>query len=215
MSEPGPNRQESHRPSDSTSYLVRRSVAGDLDALDRLVARLSPLLLSHARFRLGAVLSRHCDPEDLVHEAWLVALPRLSELGTRDSRHTPVLLGFLSTTILHLVRNLARKHVRSSAGGAAGTGRPGSVHEIPSEQSGVVTKALRAESSAEVHRQLERLGDVDRRIVILRGIEQQSNVTVGLLLGMEPKTVSKRYHRALAHLRQLMPDSVFDELLGS
>lgn len=94
---------------------------------------------------------------------------------------------------------------------AAG-GRRESVHEIPAEQSGVVTKAVRAESASELHRQLERLGEVDRQIVILRGIELQSNATVGLLLGMEPKTVSKRYHRALTRLRQLIPDSVLDEL---
>ncbi|MEM7205942.1 MAG: hypothetical protein AAF628_37150 [Planctomycetota bacterium] len=33
----------------------------------------------------------------------------------------------------------------------------------------------------------------------------------GLLLEMEPKTVSKRYHRALDRLRALLPGSVFDE----
>jgi DNA-directed RNA polymerase specialized sigma24 family protein len=70
---------------------------------------------------------------------------------------------------------------------------------------------VRAEVSTEVHRQLDRLDDIDRQVVILRGIEQQSNATVGLLLEMEPKTVSKRYHRALDRLRALMPGSVFDE----
>jgi len=199
-----------------TSNHVRRAIEGDLDALDQLVARLSPLLLAHARYRMGPILRRQCDPEDLVHEAWLVALPRLAGLGERDGRHTPVLLRFLSTTIMHLVRNLARKHV---LGTGAGTGQhaddePDPVQQIPAEQSGIVTKAVRAEVSTEVHRQLDRLDDVDRQVVILRGIEQQSNATVGLLLEMEPKTVSKRYHRALDRLRTLMPGSVFDEFDG-
>ena len=209
MSDSDPIRRESART--PTSQHVRRAIEGDLDALDRLVARLSPVLLAHARYRMGPVLQRQCDPEEVVHEAWVVALPRLAGLGARDGRHTPVLLRFLSTTIMHLVRNLARRHVLGTGAGRDTDSEPDPVQQIPAEQSGIVTKAVRAELSTEVHRQLERLDDVDRQIVILRGIEQQSNATVGLLLEMEPKTVSKRYHRALDRLRSLMPGSVFDE----
>lgn len=209
VSEPETPRRESRPAPNVTSNHVQLAIGGDLDALDRLVARLSPLLLVHARYRMGAVLRRQYDPEDVVHEAWLVTLPRLAGLEPRDGRHTPVLLRFLSTTIMLLVRNLARKHVLGTGIGSDGEADP--VQQLPAEQSGIVTKAVRAEMSTEVHRQLERLGDVDRQIVILRGIEQQSNATAGLLLEMEPKTVSKRYHRALMRLRGLMPGSVFDE----
>ena len=182
-----------------------------MDALDQLVTRISPLLLAHARYRMGPVLRRQCDPEDVVHEAWLVGLPRLASLTAREGRQTPVLLRFMSTTIMHLVRNLARKHVLGTGVGTGSDDKPDPVQQVPAEQSGIVTKAVRTEVATEMHRQLDRLDDLDQRIVILRGIEQQSNDTVGLLLEMEPKTVSKRYHRALKRLRTLLPGSVFDE----
>ncbi len=194
-----------------TSQQVRSAIDGDLDALDQLVARLSPLLLAQARYRMGGVLRRHCDPEDIVHEAWLVALPRLASLPEREGRHTPVLLQFLSTTIINLIRNLARKHVLGTDTGSAKDTAPDPLQQVEAVQSGIVTKAVRAEATTEMHRHLDRLSDLDQQIVILRGVEQQSNATAGLLLEMDPKAVSKRYHRALEKLRALMPKSVFDE----
>jgi len=68
-----------------------------------------------------------------------------------------VLLRFLSTTIMHLVRNLARKHVLGTGAGHPADDQPDQVQQIPAEQSGIVTKAVRAEVSTEVHRQLDRL----------------------------------------------------------
>ena len=47
---------------------------------------------------------------------------------------------------------------------------------------------------------------------MLRGIEQQSNTTVALLLDLTPAGVSMRYARALERLRARLPGSVFDEL---
>ena len=50
--------------------------------------------------------------EDLVQEVWAVALPRLKDLVPRDDRLTPVLVRFLSQTLLNIYCNLMRKHIR-------------------------------------------------------------------------------------------------------
>ena len=47
---------------------------------------------------------------------------------------------------------------------------------------------------------------------MLRGIEQNPVQDVALLLGLRPNTVTVRYRRALARLRELVPGSAFDEL---
>ncbi len=197
---------------DQTTLHLRKALAGDLGALDQLVAHLSPLLVAQAIYRMGPILRRHHDPEDLVQDAWLVTLPRLKELPARDGRHTPVLLRFLTTTLLHRVQNLARKYIRESPARSEKDTEDDILAGIPSEQSGVVTKAVRYESASEVRSLLDRLDEVDRDIVLLRGVEQHTNQTVGVLLKMEPKTVSKRYHRVLDRLRTMMPGSIFDEL---
>jgi RNA polymerase sigma factor (sigma-70 family) len=197
---------------------VLRAIEGDAASLDWVVRRLSPALLAQAEYRMGRYLRRWCDPEDIVSEAWVVALPRLAGLRIADRRSTPVLLQFLSTTVLHLIRNLARKHARSPAGVAPAAAEPGQapaaggLDQAPADASGVVTKAIRGELQDGVRAGIEGLAAGDREILILRGIERQPAGTVAAVLGISADAVSKRYQRALVRLRAELPDSVLDEL---
>ena len=84
---------------------------------------------------------------------------------------------------------------------------------------GVQDSAIGAESVAELRERkselyecIEALGDRDREIVVLRGIEQIPNQRVAEKLGENPSTIAMRYHRAIARLREALPDSIFDEL---
>jgi RNA polymerase sigma factor (sigma-70 family) len=196
--------------SQDTSYHVRRALEGDHGSLAWVVSRLTPLLLAHAAYRLGPTLRTHHDPEDLVNDAWLVALPRLRELAGVAGRQTPALLRFLTTTILFRIQHLVRKHVRGAASPA--DDGPPPVSEVPAETSGVLTSAVRRERMGLVASCLEELEPKDREVLVLRGIEQQSNATVALLLDLTPAGVSMRYARALERLRARLPGSVFDEL---
>ena len=196
-----------------TSLHVRRAMDGDADSLSWLVERLSPLLWAQAEYRLGPELRAIYDPQDLVHDAWLVALPRLATLPARDGRFTPVLLRFLSTAIVYRIQNVLRKHANR---------RGGIVMEVDTEEagarevrdlhSGAITQAIRNERRDQVLTAIRSLGDRDREILMLRGIEQMSNDTVSMLLRMKKQSVSIRYQRALERLRDRLPGSVFEEL---
>jgi RNA polymerase sigma factor (sigma-70 family) len=192
-----------------TTFHVGRARAGDDTSLAWLVERLSPLLLAQAAMRLGADLRRFYEPQDLVHDAWLVTLPRLSELPPRRGRHTPVLLKFLSTAILLRVRNLLRKHTGRADAGPGTSGQP---EGLPASQSGIVSRAIRNEARDEVQAALGRLADADREVLLLRGVEQVTNATAAMLTGQSAAGVSKRYSRALTRLRHELPGSVFEEL---
>ena len=48
------------------------------------------------------------------------------------------------------------------------------------------------------------LSEQDREVLLLRGFEGLTNEEAGLILGIEPAAVSKRYTRALLRLRKLM-----------
>ena len=193
-----------------TTMHVRRAIDGDDASLTWLVTRLSPLLLAQVSFRLGPKLRVLYDPQDLVQEAWLTLLPRLRDLPERNGRHTPGLLRFLSTTLLNKTNTLVQKHL--GARRAADTPAEG-WSEIPVDQSGIVTNAIRRETRDTVLAHIEAMDDQDREILLMRGIEQQRNQTVGLLLGLTPQAVSMRYRRALERLREQLPGSVFDELV--
>ncbi|MEZ5966943.1 MAG: sigma-70 family RNA polymerase sigma factor [Planctomycetota bacterium] len=210
MSSSSPLPEPDPRPTlPATTIHVRRAISGDGDSLSWLVERLSPLLLAQVSYRLGPRLRAACDPQDLVQDAWLTLLPRLGDLSARDGRHTPVLLRFLSTTLLNKANNLLKKHLRSGSPVAAMTW-----DEVAVDASGIVTKAIRHETRHAVLQAIDGLEPIDREILLLRGIEQQRNEVVAALLGLKATAVTMRYARALARLRAQLPGSIFDELPG-
>jgi RNA polymerase sigma-70 factor, ECF subfamily len=206
MSEPNPATDDNIP---LTTMYVRRAVTGDMQSLGCVVARLSPLLLHIAAYRLGPTLRTHVEPEDLVNEAWVIALPKLAELGDRDGRITPVLLKFLTTTMNFRINQMLRKQL----GDPTRQIRTEPVtSEIPSEASGVITKAVRHEQEDEVRARLDELDASDREIILLRGIEQNPSKAVAVMLGLTPNAVDQRYSRALKRLQRKLPRSVFWEL---
>jgi RNA polymerase sigma-70 factor (ECF subfamily) len=198
-----------------TTIHVQRAKHGDGASLDWVVRRFTPLLLAQARYRLGASLRAHYDPEDLVSEVWAIALPRLPDLRVRDGRATPVLVKFLATTLLFRANSLMRKLAARSA--RQGPVDPNAERDVdlaaalPDDTSGIVTNAVRREMEGAVAKALGGLDAADREIVLLRAVEQVSNKTVAVLLGIEPNAASKRYQRALEKLRARVSGSVFDD----
>jgi len=198
---------------DLTSLHVGRAVNGDATSLDWLVKRVTPLLVAQAAYRLGPVLRKRYEPADLVNDVWLTAIPKLGDLSPREGRLTPVLLKFLSTTLIYLANNLMKKHLsgESLSPLEARAGEESRI-EIAAEMTGAVTAACRHERRCAVTESLEALDPRDREILVLRGIEQNSNPAVAGLLGLTPAAVASRYHRALKRLRERLPKSVFEEL---
>lgn len=200
-----------------TSLHVHRALDGDLASLEWIVARFSPLLQIQARQRLGAFLGKLYDPEDLVNDVWAIALPRLPALNARDGRYTPVLLKFLSTSLLNRLNSLMQKHIKAMDGTPKLDARRGDtpLSALPQDTINVVTRAVKRERSGVIQRVLEEeLSEEDRRIIILRGIEMNPVAEVAVILGMLPNTVTVKYRRALERLRRKLPGSIFEELVS-
>lgn len=214
MNEDGRDDERTPEPGETT-YHVRRAKDGDDDSVTWIVDRFRPLLSEFAAMKLGKSLRRFCDPEDLVNEAWGIALPKLRDLrSTGEGRSTPVVVRYLTGTITRLCWNLMRKHV---------IGKPGSVEpdegqtsvvtpDLTDPGAGVMTGAAQNETARRVRQALQQLEHKDREIVLLRGIEQLSNGEVAEQLSIAKGTVAVRYHRALKRLREQVPDSVYAEL---
>ena len=191
----------------NTERYVQRAKAGDRESLDWIIRRFTPALLAQAHYRLRGGLRSHVDPEDLVSEVWAIALSRLGALDA-EAKETAALLKFLSTTLLYRVNNLVRKELRH------GTAEADSqvLFELEEETQGVVTRAVHSEERSGLMGAIEGLGERDREVVVLRGIEQVPNGVVAQLLGETPNAISLRYGRALEALRRQLPESVFGEL---
>ena len=203
-------------PNDLTTVQARRAVDGDGESLAWLVERLSPALHMQARYRLRGPAASWCDPADLVQEVWAIALPRLPELVARDGRLTPVLVKFLSTTLLRRVNRMLEGYLRGDrprreGSLAGGRSAPAPDPAAPSAD-GVTAFARRAELSAAVHAAIDALPSGERDAVVLRGVEQLSNNKVAEILGIGPAAATMRFQKALEHLRRALPDSVFGDL---
>lgn len=192
-----------------TTRHVRGAVHGDAASLAWLVERFSPLLYALAEHRLRPNLRSSHDPADVVQDVWAAVLPKLEALELRGPRTTPTVLKYLTTAVMNRIRRLLERHlVRKAKGEPLDT----DLDQLADPTSGIVTKAVRAESAGRVRRAIEELSEGDREIVILRGIEQQSLPAVAARLGIEAGTAAVRFHRALKHLQQQLPDSVFADL---
>jgi RNA polymerase sigma factor (sigma-70 family) len=195
--------------SDLTTVHVRAAARGERESLEWVVARFTPLLLMQAAHRLHGPLRRVVEPEDLVQDVWVRALPRIAELRPRDGRMTVVVARFLGTTLLNRLNSLLQKRLE-------GDGEPLSAGAPPPEPTDDATRALsglvRRERERAVRAAIEELSAEDRAVIVLRGIEQNPVQEVALLLGLLPNTVAVRYGRALEKLRRKLPGSVFEDL---
>jgi RNA polymerase sigma-70 factor, ECF subfamily len=201
---------------DLTSIRVRSALDGDHEARDWIVRRLSPLLLAQARYRMGRRLQRFCDPEDLVADVWQRAIPRLTaELRPTEGRCTPVLVSFLSGIVINRINELIREMIRQRgdeirSGGPSGNESGPERFRAPGEA--VWRRLLVHDDVRKVLEILDELDPQDQEIIILRKVEGVSSKIVARRLDVATNVINTRLSRALARLRERIPEGVFDEL---
>ncbi len=212
------NRLEDDR---ELSAVIRAASLGSLAHLTTVVERFTPLLIMQAEYRIGAPLRRFVDPTDLVNDVWLVALRRLPEYRPEPGSTSAGLMRFLGTVLLRQVRDLYDKHIAGKPSaialpdrGVDGGSERGAALELSAETTGVVSRAVRAERHDSVRSAIASLDPTDRAVVVLRAIEEQPVRVVAAVTGLAPNTVTVRLRRALEKLRQTLPASIVDHLVG-
>src|SRR5262249_2817466 len=148
---------------DQTSVHLRRAVDGHQDSVGWLVVHLTPVLEQQARYRLQGPIASWCSPEDLVQDVWLATLPRLRDLRVRDGRLTPVLIRFLSTTLLHKVNELNRAYLRGARArreDSAPEAQAAGLEQFPDTVTDALSGAALAELRAHVR---EAIGELEPR----------------------------------------------------
>jgi RNA polymerase sigma-70 factor (ECF subfamily) len=178
------------------------------------VTRFTPLLRAQAILRLGRLKGQY-SVDDVVAEAWLVALRRRSEFVPNDAPSTPRMLKFLGTTILNIANRRIEDYVRRGSRQAplpASDDSDPEVSGLVDTVTGAVTQAVRQESAAALEAALNGLSAIDRQVIILRVVEGLSNQETALQLKETPNTASQRYRRALARLREALPESFLADL---
>jgi RNA polymerase sigma-70 factor (ECF subfamily) len=191
---------------DETSELLDRARQGDAEAFDRLFGRHREGLRRVVARRLDRSLRGRLDPSDVVQEAQMEALKRLSDyLGRRPMpfrdwlfRTAVQRLFKLRRHALAARRDVGREQSLTVSGANTGASPRLGHGTTPSQQ------FAERERSARLARLLKNLSDTDRTILELRVIEGLPYEEVGRRLEIEPAAARKRYGRALLRLRSLL-----------
>ena len=189
---------------DPTTLHVRRAAEGDEASTAWVVKRLTPFLLAQARYRLARHLHDY-EPEDLVNDVWLVALPRLADVRLRDGRKTPSLVRFLGAILLNRYHKLMRQAI---AGRSVALETPdsdsvagGVLAAIGHDAGGGERKIVGQEVAIEIVGALAELTEREREVLILRGFEGASPSRIAEAVGIDVRHVAVIFHRAKTKLR--------------
>jgi len=183
------------------------------EAVAELLGRYREKLLRMITLRLDGRILGKVDREDILQDAFLEAARRIQDYLDQPSVPFFVWLRQITSQVLidtHR-RYLGAKmrdvnlEVSSHRVGPAGTSSAFLVAQLADSLTTPSQFAAREEMVSELRTALEKLGQIDREVLVLRHLEELSNNEVAQILGIDKYAASKRYLRALERLRIAMP----------
>ncbi|SEQ53295.1 RNA polymerase sigma-70 factor, ECF subfamily [Lentzea xinjiangensis] len=185
--DPPPPTYYSRRPEAADDH-VARAVAGDRQAIERLLGTIRPLVVRYCRARVGSFASADDVAQD-VCLAVLTALPSYRDQGRP-------FLAFVYGIAAHKVADSFRSFARN---------RAEAVPELPESMdtaAGPEQRAMQGELSDRMAALLRVLPEKQREIVVLRVVVGLSAEETAEAVGSTPGAVRVAQHRALAKLRK-------------
>lgn len=190
-----------------TEQLLARLEQGDASALERLVALHRVYLKRLIDLRMEVELRVRVDPSDVVQETQLVVIQRIDDFLRR--RPTSFRIWMRRKALEQLV-NLRRRHLaakrsvrrdlRLSDASTLAIARR-LLADRPSQA------MQRKELAQQVRSAIQRLSEIDREVLLLRHVEELSNIEVAELLELDPATARKRHGRAVRRLGEQLIES--------
>jgi len=191
---------------DRHATLVEQATRGDGDAVDALLERHLPNLLTYVRLHAGPLVLGKESATDLVQS---VCRQVLGELGRFEYRGEPAFRKWLFTTALNKIRERHRywraecrdprreaEPVRSTSGFDLGA--------LAASLASPSQVAIAEEDMARLEQCFEQLADDDKRVVTLSRILGLPHVEVARELGRSEGATRVMLHRALYRLGALL-----------
>jgi RNA polymerase sigma-70 factor, ECF subfamily len=181
---------------DVSDEMVLAAMAGDRDAVGRVLAAIRPLVVRYCRARLGRSDRSSVSADDVAQEVCVAVLTALPGYRIQGRPFLAFVYGIASHKVIDAHR-------------AATRNRSEPVADVPDAievADGPEQRALRVELSGEMGRLLEQLPDKQREILVLRVVVGLSAEETAAAVGSTPGAVRVAQHRALARLRRSMPE---------
>jgi RNA polymerase sigma-70 factor (ECF subfamily) len=201
--------------------LSKRVVGHDREALAELFSIYRPRLWRMVNFRLHPRLHGRVDPDDVLQDAWLMAVERMGYF-MRDASHSSFIWfrmivnqALVETHRHHLgaeKRNAARD-VPVFGGWSSGSTSSSMAFHLCGNLTSPSSALNRAEIAKQLDTILQGMNEIDREVLALRHFEELSNSETARVLNMSEQAASGRYIRALGRLKQILEivPGFFDE----
>jgi RNA polymerase sigma-70 factor (ECF subfamily) len=170
--------------------LVRAAVAGDRDAVERLLAQVRPHVVRYCRGRLRSP-DRSPSPDDVAQEVCLAVLTGLPRYRFEGKPFLAYVYGIAAHKVFDAHRVAGRTRPDPDPGPA----------DLADPAEGPEQRVLRAELSDELRRLLDELPEAQREILVLRVALGLSVAETAAVVGSTPAAVRVAQHRGLARLR--------------
>jgi RNA polymerase sigma-70 factor, ECF subfamily len=176
---------------DGLDEVVVQAVAGDREALAKVLGIIRPIVVRYVRARIGSAERSGLSADDVAQEvclAAITALPRYKDQGRP-------FLAFVYGIAAHKVADAHR---------AAGRNKADATDTLPERASsdlGPEQMAIDSESAARMDRLLATLPEKQREIVILRVVVGMSAEETAEAVGSTAGAVRVAQHRAIAKLK--------------
>jgi RNA polymerase sigma-70 factor (ECF subfamily) len=193
--------------SDDTEQLLLQAQAGDGRAFEELFARHRGYLRQVVALRLDRRVRPRLDPSDVVQEAQLEAFQRFRDFLQRRPMAFRLWLRKTTCERLLMLQRYHRQTARRSVDREVGLPDESAfalVQQLLAGGSAPGKRLEHSETARRVREVLDRLGEADREILLMRNLEELSNQEVAEVLQIEPVAASQRYGRALLRLRKLL-----------
>jgi RNA polymerase sigma-70 factor (ECF subfamily) len=181
---------------DVPDELVAAAMAGDHEAVGRLLAIIRPVVVRYCRARLGRTDRASASADDVAQEVCLAVLTALPSYRVQGRPFLAFVYGIAAHKVIDAHRAVTRN-------------RSEPVADVPDSvevADGPEQRALRVELSSEMGRLLDQLPDKQREILVLRVVVGLSAEETADAVGSTPGAVRVAQHRALARLRKSMPE---------
>jgi RNA polymerase sigma-70 factor (ECF subfamily) len=175
--------------------LIGAAVAGEVGARDRLLAEVHPLVLGYCRRRLGHRETVIGSADDVAQEVCLAVVATLHSYTVTSLSFRSFVYGIAANKITDAFRAMGRNRTDAVA----------DLPDSPVVHDGPEQRLLAAELAERLHGLLHLLTPRQRDVVILRIAVGLSAEETADALGSTPGAVRVTQHRALNHLRALIP----------
>jgi RNA polymerase sigma-70 factor (ECF subfamily) len=179
---------------DDFAVLVAAAVAGERDAVDRVLRWVRPLVLRYCRARVGGQEKTFASADDVAQEICLAVLTALPSYRDQGRPFLSFVYGIASHKVADAHRNAARN-------------RADLVPELPDTPElteGPEAQVLQNEVTGRMAKLLHNLPERQREVLILRVVVGMSAEETAEAVGSTPGAVRVAQHRALSRLRSLL-----------